>query len=187
VEQRDVVRHTILALERLGIDYAVVGSLASMVYGEPRMTRDMDVFISGTRLVPERGRGRRYSRRRHAGLAADLVGFTAHPEDVILGKLIISKATLTSIYATSPECSGSAETKSTWSDSECGHPSSGLPSTYRSSLPEVCRSLVAVCVDVALRLCLKTRVTRRVSEGMSRYPVELQHSPRSRFGFPNKA
>jgi hypothetical protein len=51
VEQRDVIRHTILALERLGIEYAVVGSLASMVYGEPRMTREMDVLI---RLPPNR-------------------------------------------------------------------------------------------------------------------------------------
>ena len=32
-------------VERLGIPYMVVGSLASMAYGEPRMTRDIDIVI----------------------------------------------------------------------------------------------------------------------------------------------
>ncbi|MBI3073887.1 MAG: hypothetical protein HYY84_17405 [Deltaproteobacteria bacterium] len=42
------------ALESAGIDYMVVGSVASIIYGEPRMTRDMDVVIEvASRLAPE--------------------------------------------------------------------------------------------------------------------------------------
>ena len=32
-------------LESKNIDYMIVGSVASMIYGEPRMTRDMDLVI----------------------------------------------------------------------------------------------------------------------------------------------
>ena len=32
-------------LEEAGIDYMVVGSVASILYGEPRMTRDMDIVV----------------------------------------------------------------------------------------------------------------------------------------------
>ena len=35
-------------LERLGIPYAVVGSYASTAWGDPRMTRDIDIVISPT-------------------------------------------------------------------------------------------------------------------------------------------
>ncbi len=37
-------------LEREGVPYMVVGSLASIVYGEPRMTHDMDLVID---ILPE--------------------------------------------------------------------------------------------------------------------------------------
>lgn len=45
MEQPDVVRHTLGALERLAIPYAIVGSFASIAYGEPRFTRDIDILI----------------------------------------------------------------------------------------------------------------------------------------------
>jgi hypothetical protein len=135
VEQRDVVRHTVEALEQLGIRYAIVGSLASMAYGEARLTRDMDVLVELSAIhvaalcssfpapdwylsplaVDEAVRKRtqfnaihttsgnkvdfivaqddewgrlQLARRRRVGLAADITGFAADVEDVILGKLL---------------------------------------------------------------------------------------------------
>jgi hypothetical protein len=40
MEQPELFRYTIDLLERLQITYFVVGSLASMAYGEPRSTLD---------------------------------------------------------------------------------------------------------------------------------------------------
>ena len=45
MEQIDLLRLLIQAMERLGIPYMVVGSLASAAYGEPRMTQDIDVVL----------------------------------------------------------------------------------------------------------------------------------------------
>jgi hypothetical protein len=45
VEQSDVLRFAVNALERLGIRYAVVGSFASGVWGESRFTQDVDILI----------------------------------------------------------------------------------------------------------------------------------------------
>jgi hypothetical protein len=50
VKQIEMLRFTIAALERLEIPYAVVGSYASTAWGEPRMTRDIDVLVQ---LFPE--------------------------------------------------------------------------------------------------------------------------------------
>lgn len=46
MRQIELLRFTIDALERLGISYAVVGSYASGAWGEPRMTRDIDIVIN---------------------------------------------------------------------------------------------------------------------------------------------
>jgi hypothetical protein len=46
----NLLRLTVESLERLQIPYAVVGSFASGVWGEPRMTRDIDVVL---RLDPQ--------------------------------------------------------------------------------------------------------------------------------------
>jgi hypothetical protein len=48
VEQADFFRFSIETLERLNIPYMVVGSAASSIYGEPRMTQDLDVVIDAT-------------------------------------------------------------------------------------------------------------------------------------------
>jgi len=45
VEQFDLFQHAIQTLERLRIVYMVVGSCASMAYGEPRMTQDIDIVV----------------------------------------------------------------------------------------------------------------------------------------------
>lgn len=41
-------RHMITRLEEANIEYMVVGSLGSIVYGEPRMTKDFDIVIKLT-------------------------------------------------------------------------------------------------------------------------------------------
>lgn len=43
MQQRELMRHTIDAFESTGTPYAIVGSMASGVWGEPRMTLDIDV------------------------------------------------------------------------------------------------------------------------------------------------
>lgn len=45
MDQRDLLRMAIDCLERLQIPYLVCGSVASGGYGEPRMTRDIDIVI----------------------------------------------------------------------------------------------------------------------------------------------
>jgi len=45
VRQLDFLTYAVSALERIGIQYAVVGSFASTAWGEPRMTRDIDIVI----------------------------------------------------------------------------------------------------------------------------------------------
>lgn len=42
----DLLRHLVTALEEAGVSYAVGGSMASIVYGEPRSTLDIDVVAS---------------------------------------------------------------------------------------------------------------------------------------------
>ncbi|MBM3708862.1 MAG: hypothetical protein FJW61_00365 [Actinobacteria bacterium] len=43
MEQFDLLRHLISVFESLGINYFVTGSIASIFYGEPRFTNDIDV------------------------------------------------------------------------------------------------------------------------------------------------
>jgi hypothetical protein len=45
LDQADLLRHAIEALEARGIDYMVVGSFGSAVYGEPRLTHDIDFVV----------------------------------------------------------------------------------------------------------------------------------------------
>jgi hypothetical protein len=45
VTQLELLRHVIGALERLKIPYAIVGSYASGIWGEPRMTLDIDIVV----------------------------------------------------------------------------------------------------------------------------------------------
>jgi hypothetical protein len=45
LDQIDLLRRLVGVLDGLGVPYMVVGSLASAAYGEPRMTRDIDVVV----------------------------------------------------------------------------------------------------------------------------------------------
>jgi hypothetical protein len=45
VDQAEMLRRAIEVLESQGIVYLIVGSFASIAYGEPRMTRDIDIVV----------------------------------------------------------------------------------------------------------------------------------------------
>lgn len=45
MEPADLLRYACDALERLGLTYLVTGSTASMAYGEPRLTNDIDIVL----------------------------------------------------------------------------------------------------------------------------------------------
>ncbi len=46
MEQLDILRHAVEALERMNVPYIVVGSIASMAYGESRFTQDIDIIAA---------------------------------------------------------------------------------------------------------------------------------------------
>lgn len=43
--QAELLRYLVDVLEELGVEYMIGGSQASMYYGEPRLTRDVDVIV----------------------------------------------------------------------------------------------------------------------------------------------
>jgi hypothetical protein len=43
MDQRDLLKKVLEALEAAGVEYILVGSVASAAYGEPRLTLDIDV------------------------------------------------------------------------------------------------------------------------------------------------
>lgn len=45
MEQHELLRYIVRRLESAGIKYLITGSMASMVYGEPRFTNDVDIVI----------------------------------------------------------------------------------------------------------------------------------------------
>jgi hypothetical protein len=46
VTQAELLRYLVEALEGVGLEYMVGGSHAAMYYGEPRLTRDIDVIVN---------------------------------------------------------------------------------------------------------------------------------------------
>jgi hypothetical protein len=44
--QAELLRHLVDALETVGVEYMIGGSQAAMYYGEPRLTRDIDVIAA---------------------------------------------------------------------------------------------------------------------------------------------
>lgn len=52
MEPSDLLKHVATTLDGLGIPYLVTGSVATIAYGEPRFTNDLDVVVAlGTELV----------------------------------------------------------------------------------------------------------------------------------------
>ncbi|MCR4341467.1 MAG: hypothetical protein NUW01_16440 [Gemmatimonadaceae bacterium] len=45
MSQQDLLKRVVAALERIGIDYMITGSIASSLQGEPRATHDLDVVV----------------------------------------------------------------------------------------------------------------------------------------------
>lgn len=48
MDQRDLLRKVLSALEAAGVEYILVGSMASAAYGEPRLTLDINVVAALT-------------------------------------------------------------------------------------------------------------------------------------------
>jgi hypothetical protein len=48
VTQAELLRYLVDTLDRLALDYMIVGSHASIYYGEPRFTQDVDVVVALT-------------------------------------------------------------------------------------------------------------------------------------------
>ena len=46
--QAELLRYLVDALDAVGVAYMIGGSQASMYYGEPRLTRDVDVVVELT-------------------------------------------------------------------------------------------------------------------------------------------
>ena len=45
MEQDDLLRFAIEILERMKLPYVVTGSMASIMFGEPRLTNDIDIVV----------------------------------------------------------------------------------------------------------------------------------------------
>lgn len=45
MEQHELLRYIVRQLETAGIRYLITGSMASMIYGEPRFTNDVDIVV----------------------------------------------------------------------------------------------------------------------------------------------
>jgi hypothetical protein len=53
MEQIELIRHAVGTLDALDIPYALVGSWGSGLYGEPRLTREVDIVLDlGPTLIP---------------------------------------------------------------------------------------------------------------------------------------
>ncbi len=55
MDQAELLRYVIDVLEAQELNYMVVGSFASAVYGEPRLTHDIDIVVDRLE-VPGEGR-----------------------------------------------------------------------------------------------------------------------------------
>jgi hypothetical protein len=47
----ELLRHLVVALERMQVDYLITGSTATIYYGEPRFSNDIDVVVRGVLKV----------------------------------------------------------------------------------------------------------------------------------------
>jgi len=54
MDQAELLRHLLDAVEGQGLEYGITGSHATMAFGEARLTNDIDVLVALT--PPERGR-----------------------------------------------------------------------------------------------------------------------------------
>src|SRR6476620_9827495 len=45
MEQSELLRYVVTALERQGLRYLVTGSVATIFFGEPRFTNDIDIVL----------------------------------------------------------------------------------------------------------------------------------------------
>jgi len=57
MEQDELLRFAVEALNSLGLRFLVTGSIATVIYGEPRFTNDIDLAHAGSRSLLRRTGG----------------------------------------------------------------------------------------------------------------------------------
>jgi hypothetical protein len=97
MEQSELLRYFTRILEQLGLRYFVNGSVATIFFGEPRFTNDIDIVVDLPasriselcRILPSEDafNRSRFARARRLMPAPDYDAVFASPEDVILKKL----------------------------------------------------------------------------------------------------
>jgi hypothetical protein len=55
MEQSELLRYIVEALERIGLRYFVTGSIATIFFGEPRFTNDIDIVVELPSSFPPAG------------------------------------------------------------------------------------------------------------------------------------
>ncbi len=45
MELKELIKNLAVELSRKGIDYMIIGGQAVLIYGEPRLTRDIDITL----------------------------------------------------------------------------------------------------------------------------------------------
>jgi len=86
----DLVKRLVKGFEVAGVDYVFTGALAASFYGAPRTTVDVDVVVA---VAGVKQRVRLVEALKRAGTVAGLSCFYQTPEELILAKLRMIKAT----------------------------------------------------------------------------------------------
>ena len=86
----DLVKRLVKGFEVAGVDYVFTGALAASFYGAPRTTGDVDVVVA---VAGVKQRVRLVEALKRAGTVAGLSCFYQTPEELILAKLRMIKAT----------------------------------------------------------------------------------------------
>ena len=86
----DLVKRLVKGFEGAGVDYVFTGALAASFYGAPRTTVDVDVVVA---VAGVKQRVRLVEALKRAGTVAGLSCFYQTPEELILAKLRMIKAT----------------------------------------------------------------------------------------------
>lgn len=85
--QSELLRYVVNVVERRGLRYLVTGSVATVFFGEPRFTNDLDIVIAlPAERVADFRRGR-FARALRVKPAADFEASFASIEDVIIKKM----------------------------------------------------------------------------------------------------
>lgn len=131
MEQDELLRFAVTALEKLGIEYALVGSLASGTWGEPRFTQDIDLVV---RLTAEKA----------AELCGAFAGDEFYVSEIAAQEAVRGRSQFNVIYpATSNKIDFMVVGEEPWNQSQ-------LLRRQRRTIPELCECYIAAPEDIIL-------------------------------------